>query len=84
MLKAILFDMDGTITRPNIDWKDLRARVGVPEGVPIMAHIDSLPRAEAETGDCTMLAPALLRCPNRSPVSQLAASLASRPLASPS
>ena len=51
MLKAILFDMDGTITRPNIDWKDLRARVGVPEGVPIMAHIDSLPRAEAETAE---------------------------------
>lgn len=48
MLKAIFFDMDGTITRPHIDWKALRARVGVPEGVPIMAHIEALPATERE------------------------------------
>ena len=54
MLKAILFDMDGTITRPSIDWKDLRLRVGVPEGVPIIAHIDSLPRAAAEAAEAVV------------------------------
>lgn len=42
MLKAILFDMDGTITCPYIDWKALRQRVGAPEGVPIMKYIESL------------------------------------------
>ena len=42
MLKAIFFDMDGTITRPYIDWKTLRQRVGVPEGMTIMAHIETL------------------------------------------
>jgi HAD superfamily hydrolase (TIGR01509 family) len=42
MLKAVFFDMDGTITRPCIDWKALRQRVGVPEGMPIMAYIESL------------------------------------------
>jgi len=46
-LRAILFDMDGTITRPHIDWKTLRARVGVPEGSTIIAHIESLPTQEA-------------------------------------
>ena len=47
MLKAILFDMDGTITRPHIDWKTLRARVGAPEGMTLIAHIDGLPAEEA-------------------------------------
>lgn len=51
MLKAILFDMDGTITRPHIDWKTLRARVGVPEGATIIAHIESLPHTEAAAAE---------------------------------
>lgn len=46
MLRAILFDMDGTITRPHIDWPALRRRVGVPEGMPIMEYIDSRPESE--------------------------------------
>jgi len=46
MLRAILFDMDGTITRPHIDWPALRHRVGVPEGMPIMEFIDGLPGSE--------------------------------------
>ncbi len=43
MLKAVLFDMDGTITRPHIDWAALRGRLQVPAGVPIMEYIESLP-----------------------------------------
>lgn len=46
-LRAILFDMDGTLTVPHIDWGDLRARVGVPEGFGIMEHIGALPEADA-------------------------------------
>jgi HAD superfamily hydrolase (TIGR01549 family) len=42
MTKGVLFDMDGTITRPHIDFKALRAEIGVPEGTPIMAHVDAL------------------------------------------
>jgi len=51
MLKAIIFDMDGTITRPHIDWKSLRSRVGVPEGHTIMAHIESLEPTEAQRAE---------------------------------
>ena len=51
MLKAILFDMDGTITRPHIDFRALRARVGVPEGATIIAHIESLPEPEAAAAE---------------------------------
>ncbi len=55
MLKAIFFDMDGTITRPHIDWKELRARVGVPVGVPIMAHIEELPTDERDRAEAILL-----------------------------
>ena len=55
MLKAIFFDMDGTITRPHIDWKELRVRVGVPVGVPIMAHIEELPAAERDRAEAILL-----------------------------
>ena len=50
-IKAVLFDMDGTLTVPNIDWKELRARVGVAEGVGIMEHIYALSGLEARRAD---------------------------------
>lgn len=50
-LKAILFDMDGTLTTPNIDWKQLRQAVGVPEGTGIMEHIYSLSAEAAHQAD---------------------------------
>ena len=37
--------MDGTITRPVIDWADLRRRAQIPEGEQIMPYIDRLPVA---------------------------------------
>ena len=43
--------MDGTLTVPNIDWKELRARVGVAEGVGIMEHIYALSGVEARRAD---------------------------------
>ena len=42
MTEGVLFDMDGTITRPHIDFKALRAEIGAPEGTPIMEHVESL------------------------------------------
>ena len=47
MIKAIIFDMDGTITRPNIDWKVLRERIGAVAGKTIIAHIEGLDPPEA-------------------------------------
>lgn len=51
MLKALFFDMDGTLTRPYIDWQDLRQRVGVPHAMPIMAYIESLPPDQRQTAE---------------------------------
>jgi HAD superfamily hydrolase (TIGR01509 family) len=50
-IKAILFDMDGTLTAPNIDWLELRSRVGVPEGTGIMEYIYALSETEAQHAD---------------------------------
>lgn len=42
-LKGVIFDMDGTITVPIIDWKTLRTTIGVPSDSTILEYIDSLP-----------------------------------------
>ncbi len=45
-LKVVIFDMDGTITKPYIDWKSLRAEIGVPKNEIIIDYIESLPFQE--------------------------------------
>jgi len=52
LLKGIIFDMDGTITVPYIDWKALRAQIGASADRTILEHIDSLsPRKSAWARD---------------------------------
>ena len=42
-LKAVLFDFDGTLTRPGaLDFGHIRQVLGCPPGTPILEHIDSL------------------------------------------
>lgn len=48
MIKAVLLDMDGTITEPYIDWRGLREEIGAPEGTPLLDYIYSLPGDERE------------------------------------
>lgn len=43
MLKGVIFDMDGTITVPYIDWKTLREKIGATPGQTLLEYIDSLP-----------------------------------------
>lgn len=54
-VRAVLFDMDGTITRPTIDFVALRAAIGVPAGEPILEHIAHL-EGDAVTRAQTILA----------------------------
>ncbi|MEW6753258.1 MAG: HAD-IA family hydrolase [Candidatus Latescibacterota bacterium] len=56
MIRGVFFDMDGTVTRPHIDWRELRRRVGVPEGTPIMAHVESLCGPERQRAEGMLLA----------------------------
>ena len=45
-IKLVIFDLDGTITKPIIDWKKLREEIGVPQNMLIMKHIETLGRKE--------------------------------------
>jgi len=48
MFRAVLFDFDGTLTRPEaLDFARLRSLLSCPTGQPILEHIEALP-SEAE------------------------------------
>ena len=53
-LRAVLFDMDGTLTRPDLDFAELRRRVGAPAGRDIIGHIQSLPAPQAQQALATV------------------------------
>jgi HAD superfamily hydrolase (TIGR01509 family) len=42
-----IFDLDGTLTVAIHDFAQIRAALGVPDGVDILGHLDALPEAEA-------------------------------------
>jgi HAD superfamily hydrolase (TIGR01509 family) len=49
-IKAIIFDLDGTLTEPLLDFDAMRAEIGLPPG-PILeqlAHADAATRARAD------------------------------------
>ncbi len=43
----MLLDMDGTLTRPNLDFAAIRRELGLPPDMPILEEIDRRPPAEA-------------------------------------
>lgn len=47
--------MDGTITRPVIDWKQLRQKIGATPDRPIMDHIRSLPEGARKRAEAILL-----------------------------
>lgn len=55
MLKAFIFDMDGTLTEPYINWRDLRSSINCPLDKTIIEHIDSLPPDEANRANDILL-----------------------------
>jgi HAD superfamily hydrolase (TIGR01549 family) len=40
-IRAVIFDMDGTVTRPYLDFRAIRAAIGVPE--PLLENMLALP-----------------------------------------
>jgi HAD superfamily hydrolase (TIGR01509 family) len=49
-LKAVLFDFDGTLTRPGaLDFETIRKALGCPHGMPILEFIGSLTDAGEQT-----------------------------------
>lgn len=47
-LRGVVFDMDGTLTIPNIDFADMYRRCGVPTNEDILAAVSLMPRDEAK------------------------------------
>lgn len=43
MLRAVIFDMDGTITRPNLDFDKIRAEVGITDGRTLLEWLAEQP-----------------------------------------
>lgn len=43
-----IFDLDGTLTRPQHDFDAIRSALGIPAGQPILEYLEALPRAQSE------------------------------------
>jgi phosphoserine phosphatase len=44
MIRAVLFDLDGTLWENPVRWDELRRELGLPpDGLPIYWHISRLP-----------------------------------------
>ena len=47
MIKAVVFDLDGTITRPFLNFKQIRLEIGAPQGrLSLLDQIEAMPAAE--------------------------------------
>ena len=44
--RALLLDMDGTLTRPRLDFDHIRANLGIEPGRPILEALHDKPAAE--------------------------------------
>jgi HAD superfamily hydrolase (TIGR01509 family) len=45
-LKAVIFDMDGTVTDSPLDFDRIRADCGIPPGRSVLEHLAALPEAD--------------------------------------
>ena len=53
-LRGVIFDMDGTLTKPNLDFKEMYERCGVPRSQDILEAIARMPPAEAATANAVI------------------------------
>jgi HAD superfamily hydrolase (TIGR01509 family) len=53
--RAVIFDLDGTLTEPVLDFDAIRAEIGMPDGVPILEHLAAVGEAERARAESIML-----------------------------
>lgn len=55
MIRAVLFDLDGTLWENPVRWDELRRELGLPpDGLPIYWHISRLPNGERERAEARL------------------------------
>lgn len=55
MIRAVLFDLDGTLWENPVRWDELRRELGLPpDGLPIYWHISRLPKEERERAEARL------------------------------
>lgn len=52
---AIIFDMDGTITAPMLDFPRIRAEMGLPDGQPILEALAAMPAVRRRDAESVLL-----------------------------
>jgi HAD superfamily hydrolase (TIGR01509 family) len=56
LIKAILFDFDGTLTEPDsLDFAAIRKAIGCPDGQPILEYIQTIPSPSSRKDACDIL-----------------------------
>ena len=55
-VRGVIYDMDGTLTRPYIDWRRLRKEMEIPDGILILEHLDALQGNERKCKEDILLA----------------------------
>jgi HAD superfamily hydrolase (TIGR01509 family) len=53
--RAVIFDLDGTLTEPVLDFDAMRAEIGLPERVPVLESIEGFSAAERARAEAVML-----------------------------
>ncbi len=54
-IRAIIFDMDGTLTESYINWPELRSKINCPPEKTIIEHIDNLPAKQRKQANDILL-----------------------------
>lgn len=51
MLRGVVFDMDGTLTIPNLDFKDMYERCGVDMKLDLLSEVAKMPEEERKRAE---------------------------------
>ena len=50
-IRGVIFDLDGTITKPCLDFKKIKKEIGMPEGEPILEYLDRISDEERKRAE---------------------------------
>jgi HAD superfamily hydrolase (TIGR01509 family) len=50
-IRGVIFDLDGTITKPYLDFKRIKREIGMPEDEPILEHLEKISEQERKKAE---------------------------------